>query len=243
MTKHEPTVKPWERQTWDTAKSHDAFHKYYLPQPQPRSIDLAYRVYLAEQDGHAVKEDWVIPDDYKSKRANGTWRGWAHALNKKGAIDGAMKWADRAAAFDDFIKAQAEALWLARELEVRESDWTTSIELRKAGLEILKEVDKFTRTSSRVVPGDAKAGIPDREVITLKLNSGEGIKMLDLASKLGRLAANVEQPAQRIIAEIDKEIDYVLAIIEQVVDEDTYNSILKALQAGGENSPATAEGQ
>lgn len=244
--KHEPTQKPWERQTWDTNAGYNYFHKYYLPQPIPRSLDVAYRAYLAERDGvFTVNDSWVLPDKYKGKRASGSWRNWAHAVKGKGSrpkkIPGALTWSERAGAFDDFLKRQTEALWLAREMESRESDWAVSLELRQAGRGILAEHDKFIRTSSRLIPGDIKAKINDREVITLKLNTADGIKMLELASKLGRAAANVEQQPQRIIAEIDKEVDFILAIIEQMTDETTYNAILTAIQAGGVSSQETAE--
>lgn len=249
MTKtkrHEVSQKPWERQTWDTAAGYRNFHTYYLPQPIPRSIDTAYRAYKAVKDGHDLANAWDLPG-YKKFRATGGWRNWAHALKpvKRGGkpkkIPGAIGWTERAAAFDDYLARQTEALWLAREMESREEDWAVSVDLREAGRAILAEHDKFLRTSSKFVKGDISQGVNDREIITLKLNTPDGIRMLELAHKMGRAAANIEDAPRRIIAEIDKELEYILAIIEQVVDEATFSTILTAIQAGGDNSPASTE--
>lgn len=87
------------------------------------------------------------------------------------------------------MKAEAES-WEQRRLEVREKDWQQSEALRELTDRLLAEGPRFLKTTRKFVPG--RDGMPDREVVTVGLDVKLMITGLQTASKLQRLAAEME---------------------------------------------------
>lgn len=96
----------WDtKQDWETMTAFRAFSDYYLHQEPPRNVNEAYRKYYFEKKNKVVK---------KGKQAPRYFRYWASAKDHKKAtkIPGALSWADRAAAYDEYrarAKIRAEA--------------------------------------------------------------------------------------------------------------------------------------
>lgn len=94
----------WERQEFDTEASFNAFHKYYLSQEPPRSVDEAYRRWYANRHGAGTEQGRIAP---------GIWRGWAWPKDNP-------SWGNRAQAFDDHLAALQRAKWEAEHMNEAE---------------------------------------------------------------------------------------------------------------------------
>lgn len=90
----------WEKQPYDTSASFDAFHRYYLSQDPPRSVEKAYRLAYADKHG-------LSPKEVQKKQASGTWKKWAWPKGKPEALT----WQQRAQAFDDHLAALQREEW------------------------------------------------------------------------------------------------------------------------------------
>lgn len=146
-------------------------------------------------------------------------------------------WVERVREQQAIQEAEDEARWAERRLVIRERDWRQSEELRQVGDKILAEAPMFLRRQHKFVPG--QGGEPDREVITLALNGQLAIKAIELGSKLARLSAEMESDRQKMVIALEKEIDGILAIAEQVLDDDNYQRLLAAITglSSGETPP------
>ncbi len=179
----------WERQPWDTTASFDRFHRFYLPQERPRSLNEAYRRYRSEKGQKEARPDATL-------EAPGSWRRWFRAQDGAGQpIDGAKTWEQRAQAYDDHLAQLDRERWEARRRAVRERDWTAGEELRDLAAKVLAQAPQFVKTTRRLLRGHD--GAPDREVITLGLDADALLKTLKLASELQRQAAEVPPPKQQ----------------------------------------------
>lgn len=93
-------------------------------------------------------------------------------------------------------KAKADALraeagkWAQRQLDVRERDWMQGEALRVLVDKILAESPKFLKTTRKLIPG--RNGEPDREIVTVGIDAKLMTNALVAASKLQRLAAEME---------------------------------------------------
>lgn len=181
----------WERQKWDTQASYKYFHTYYLSQTPPRSVGKAFRKMRADK---GIKEG-------KQKGASGSWRNWAQAKNRKSKkIKGAIKWSERAKAYDDFMFEQNRDEWEERREKVRQDDWDLGKGLREIAMSIVKEGPGFLVQRRKHIKG--KGGEPDRVIITIALDVNSAVKAGGLASKLQRLASGLE--TERIIDDSEK---------------------------------------
>lgn len=171
----------WERQPWDTQASFNYFHTYYLSQVPPRSVNKAYRMAQADK-GKTV--------DRKLEASRG-WRNWSMGLNySRKEIKGAVSWAERAFAFDEFCAANNIDQWIEKREQVRQEDWLLGEKMRALVHEIIDEGPNFIIQRRKVTKG--KDGNPDRVIITLALDVNAAVKAGGLASKLQRLAAGME---------------------------------------------------
>jgi len=211
----------WERQPWDTPAMFRAFHEFYLPQRPPRSVDAAYRVWLRWKRPH------LSPETVARKRATGAWKDWSQGHKTDGTpIPDSVPWTKRVQAFDDHLAALDRQKWEDRRLEVRETDWRQAGRLRQIADEILAEAPKFTRSKRQYIPG--KNGEPDREIITLALNGALAVKAVETASKLSRLAAELETERKQIEI-VRQELNGLLDILQAQLDPETYQRILEAI--------------
>ena len=174
-------VKLWERQPWDTQGSFTNFHTYYLSQVGARSLDKAFRECRLQTGDKPSTQ----------KRASKAWRNWYQGKNYSGKeIAGAVGWARRAKAFDDFCAKNNINQWIARREKVRQDDWILGEEMRELATAILAAGPGFLKRRKRTVKG--KDGKPDKVYITLALDVNAAVKAGKLGSDLMRLAAGME---------------------------------------------------
>lgn len=193
----------WERQPWDTPASFAAFHDHYLPQMPPRSLVKAFRRSRREKGAKGVV-----------KKLPGNWQRWSLGYNSKGKkIKGAIKWADRARAWEDHLANLDIDTWAARRKEIREEDWKAGEELRDLYHRIMDETPNFVIQKRKFVKGEGSA--PDQIIITLALDGHLMIKTLEVSSKLQRLAAEMKTEDGR-----DKAVFPFLELIEAIDEAD-----------------------
>lgn len=87
------------------------------------------------------------------------------------------------------LEAQAQ-LWAERRLAVKERDWQQAERIRKLADQILDESPKFVKSTRRLIRGSG--GEADREIITVALDGKLMVQATETASKLQRLAAEME---------------------------------------------------
>lgn len=105
-------VPLWERQPWDTETSYARFWEFYLPQNPPRSLDAAYQAYRGKKAGAKGVST--------KRRSPGTWRNWYRGHDRQGnPIPGAVGWKDRANAWDDHKREQAQLAEIREAEEMR----------------------------------------------------------------------------------------------------------------------------
>ncbi len=180
----------WARQPWDSDASFARFHEYYLPQESPRSLNEAYRRYLADRRGPDKGQTKA-----REKEAPGGWRRWFRGQNGKGQpIPDAKTWEQRAAAYDDYLAEIDRAKWEQRHRDLREQDWQAGADLRALAGQILEQTPQFLTTKRRLIRG--KDGAPDQLVTTVELDGAFMLKVIDLASKLQHQATEIT-PAQK----------------------------------------------
>jgi len=157
--------QPWERQPWETPTAFRRFTDYYLSQPQPRSVDLAYRNYLCKKRG--------LPQGHESvnrKHASGTWRRWAQGRDRYDQkVPGGFTWPERGAAWDDHVAEQARAALAAREAEVLACGYALYFE-RIADLKALADL------LWEEINTEKKRWLPDVK----QIGSGEGAQRVDI---------------------------------------------------------------
>lgn len=166
----------WEKQPWESAQAFRAFHTCYLAQDPPRSLEAAYRAYRL--NGGCAEVDRL--------KAPGTWQNWARGQNHRGAlIAGSSSWAERGQAWEDHLAALDREKWEQRRKQIREDDWEAGQLLRKRAREILEDPEAFRKyTFTTTATG---ATHEKTELLT-----GAAITATELASKLERLAAEME---------------------------------------------------
>ncbi|MDR3572874.1 MAG: hypothetical protein P4L50_03350 [Anaerolineaceae bacterium] len=90
-------------------------------------------------------------------------------------------------------KLQQEAddrLWAERRLSIRERDYQQGQDLRKLADTILSETPNYLKTSTRFIKG--RHGRPDKEIVTIAIDTNLAVRAIETASKIDRLAAGME---------------------------------------------------
>ena len=121
------SVNPWERQPYDTPASW-VYFQIYLELDPPRSINEAYRIYRARK-GKKTARNQGAPGHWRELAAGKDWNGQP--------IDGALTWADRAAAWEDHLAALERQKWVKRRLELKEKEWDVGEKLLERAQEML----------------------------------------------------------------------------------------------------------
>lgn len=209
-------VKPWERQSWDTAASYRAFHDFYLLQDPPRLIDAAFRGYRDEPEG--------------SKRtANAYFRRWArgHGSDDK-PIKGAIPWEARAAAWDDHLRALDREMWERRYKDLREREWQVANEL-------LAKAEKMLERPLDTAKSNTEDG---KEIVVVKPKWGprDAALMAKTGSELARMAAEIAPLRQR--HEHTGE-DGGPIILKRQIEEMTDDELLAIARGGGDDAAET----
>lgn len=94
----------WERQEYETDTAFDRFHKYYLAQDPPRSVEEAYRRWKHKSGRN------------RAGKTPGSWTAWAWPKGEN-----VKSWPERAAAWDDHLASLRQAEWEARHMSVPEA--------------------------------------------------------------------------------------------------------------------------
>ena len=195
---------PWEQQKGETSKSFAYFRAYCDLSPIDRSYSAAAKV--------------VCKDQNTLRAASRNWN-----------------WESRAAAFDEqmamlMAESQAKALqkraevWAERQFKVREKDWEFHEKLLDKASKMLEfPLARVTKKSSK----DGEVTI----VEPIKWFMGDIPKVVQTASQLGRLAAEMETSRQKIDTEVDKELDAILQELEQSLTTDEFRKIVGIIAA------------
>lgn len=214
---------PLARMKGESAKANIALRDYWRMGPG-RSL----RKLLARYDKQAASESQAeIPPTAK----------WSTLCGWSAKFDWQRRIAARAA-----IQAAADAAkWAARREALREDEWEQSRKLLEVAGKILAEAPMFVKNQRRLIPGED--GAPDREVITLALDGQLAVKAAEAGSKLGRLAAEMENERQKVVLALEKEVEAILETARQVLDDADYARLLARLSgaAGGEATTEAAE--
>lgn len=136
-------------------------------------------------------------------------------------------WQARIQAATLLQQAADEAEWLERRRAVREADWRQAEVLRDLADKILAEAPRFVISGRTLIKG--QDGEPDREIVTVQLKLDLAIKSIETGSKLARLAAEMDSDRTRLTIQLEREIDTILAIAEQVLGNDSYKRLLDAI--------------
>lgn len=90
----------WERQPWDTNASYRAFKDFYLPESEPGRLIKAYRRFQRQKGVKKASKN-------EPTKVPGSWSNWNRGCGSDGKpIEGAVSWAERAAAFDEHVDRQ-----------------------------------------------------------------------------------------------------------------------------------------
>lgn len=183
---------PWERQPWDTQKSYQVFSNFFLTQPIPRKVSVAYRNYMA-----SLGREQRTSYRGRTGQAPPHMLLWARGQNRLGEpIPGAMTWEARANAYDDYIAELARQQWIQKQLEVREKEWSVGTKLMERALAML-ETPLFRQIESE------EDGSITIEPAAWK--EADIARSLDIASKLLRKAAQME--TERVTVDWRRELE------------------------------------
>lgn len=166
--------KPWQRRDGESRVAYDAFCHYYRLPVRGRSLDAAYRAGAKQGENRDGK---IAPSH---------WAAWSSK----------HEWVARAAAYDEHLAEQDRLQWEERRRRLRERDWEQADQLRQVVADALPHANQFVRRQTTTVRGNAAAGIPDREIVTLQFDITALARVLTDASKLQRLAA--DEPTERV---------------------------------------------
>lgn len=217
-------AQPWERQRDEDGNLEpNLWYDRYT----------AYRLMGASRSVlGCANQERVTKGREESGHAPGSWRNAAKKWD----------WDTRATAWDEYQRQQDEAKWQARRDEIREADWEQGNELRALAVRILAEGPKFLKHSRKLVKGrprvvDEKGqvldpGEPDREIITVALDGRLALQAVKTGSQIQRLSGEMETDRQRIVYQLEREIEAFLDVAGTVLTEDDYIRLLTAIGKG-----------
>lgn len=184
----------WERRDDEPNQLFDRFEIFRLLGPS-RSLYAAYTAWRERQGNTARKS--------AQKRA-GLPQSWRLAAER-------WDWAKRAEAFDEHERAQQVAEWQRRRDELREHEWKFSQELLDKARQML--VFPLAKTVRSTQDGGQTVVT---EVYPAQWKLADAARMLEAASKLGRLAVGVE--TDRIGVEVAMTADDLLQAARDVAE-------------------------
>ncbi len=118
----------------------------------------------------------------------------------------AYLWAKRVERWDileeERFETERRVMITQRRLEVIQRDWEQGVKLRDIADKILQQAVLFTKTTRTIIPGDASKGIPERHIETIALDASVMVKLIEIGSKLQRLAVGME--SERAFYELSK---------------------------------------
>lgn len=191
-SKAEKSPSPlWERREGEPNKLFDRFEIYRLLGPS-RSLYSAYMAWRGEKARESAQKRAGLPQ---------SWRLAAERWD----------WAKRAEAFDEHERAQQIAEWQRRRDELREHEWKFSQELLDKVRQML--VFPLAKTTRSTQDGGQTVVT---EVYPAQWKLADAARLLEAASKLGRLAVGVE--TDRIGVEVAMTADDLLRAARDVAE-------------------------
>lgn len=181
--------RPLDRCAGETRPAADALLDYYR-MGSGRSLRALLERYRTQAGSEG---DSIRPPTRRFSTLFGWSRNndWQARIEAQSRLDKAAEDHAKAAAM-----AEAAARWAERRLTVRERDWAQAERLRQLADSILDEAPKFIKTTRKFIPGRPadgdRDGTPDREIITVAIDAKLMVGSLEAASKLQRLAAEME---------------------------------------------------
>ena len=166
------TRELWRRQIGETPKAFKAFCHYRNMPAMERSVPKAYAI--------------GSPNSPHRKDGNTHWKIWANKYN----------WLERAAAYDEHLYERDRLKWEARRQAVKERDYEQGEALRKLADQLLITSHDFIQENRQFIPGEN--GKPDKEIIRQAIDAPTMLKIIDLASKIQRLATGETTENQSI---------------------------------------------
>ncbi len=210
---------PLGRIKHESAKANDALRDYFF-MGSNRSYAKLHVKYLEQSQRTAIEPPT------KRRYAIDTW---GHK----------NQWVERIAAQKAIDDAERDALWAGRRLEVQEQDWEMAGRLRSVAAKILDEAPLFVKQQRRLIKGEG--GEPDQLLITMALNGQLAVQAAQAASKLSRLAAEMESERHKIVLAMEKEVETFFDAAQQVLDGKDFDRLLVRL-GGGTSGEAAAAG-
>lgn len=173
------TEHPWDRQPGESQELYERFRKYFLPQGPSRTIADAFR------DHHEAVTGKRPP----AHKVPGT--PWNHA-----AVD--WLWKVRAEAWDNYLLTKEAQEWEERRRALKEWEWRVSLATINLVSEVLRQVgitlSPFPEFLAQA-PAQNKGAVPSEPKLKIKLTPtmrpAELAKLLDTASKVGRLSSGM----------------------------------------------------
>lgn len=104
-------------------------------------------------------------------------------------------WQDRISRMTEIEREKDYQLWESRRRQIRETDYSNAQRLRDLFDRAMDEAPNFIKTRRKFIAG--KDGSPDREIVTLSFDTNAVARIAELASKLDRLAAEMETERTR----------------------------------------------
>ncbi len=155
-------------------------------------------------------------------------------------------WQKRIAARQAIADAEDEDEWERRRTEQREREWTGGLSLFERAEQIAKlpyvkgsKTDHIMITAEMVGQEIATTTI----VEPLNVSAKDEAALRGMASKLGRLASGMESDRQTVVLQMQKEVESILDIAQQVLNDDSYSNLLAALSGDPDNSEETLPGE
>jgi hypothetical protein len=163
-------LNPYERQPYDTPAAW-AYFQLYLEQDPPRSINEAYRVWLARK-GRKLARKIGAP---------GSWRNLSTGKAPSGnPLPGALTWAERAAAWDDHLAALERNKWVERRLALKEKEWDI-------GEKLLEKAEQMLMFPMAITASEDGQTV----IMPTKWTMRDIPAVAQAASKIARLAADM----------------------------------------------------
>lgn len=136
-------------------------------------------------------------DEKGRKRTNYRPGSWRRAFAK-------WHWKDRAEAWDEHLRQEKEAKWEKRRNELQEQEWEASRRLLERG----HKMEQFPLYEARkVVEIDEKGNPISVQIVKpVRWSQADIPKTYDMASRLGRLAAEMETDKARLDIDMSWEI-------------------------------------
>ena len=198
----------WDRQSWDTETSYNAFVECYLAQTPPRTISEAY-VRWQKKHNRQIKR---YPDGRMQVPI--TFYNWVHARDTYGQrpigtiFETAKTWIERAAAFDEDVYRKRLAAIRRKQTDMRDKEYETGDVLLDRAMAMI---------AARPAPTD--------------FLESDVTKYIDMAFKLMRRALQMPTDNKEIMVKQWRDALAEAGLDPDTVFEETVNALVEQLES------------